>query len=191
MKKRKIPFPFPILLFLGAAVVEACFGKWKVVGIALIMSAGFSLLWVLLFLLGSVLRGGKERPDPPAPPPPGILGEFWTGEWIATEDPKKKRILLLLARLSLPAAFFVFAGLMFFSGSMSLEAALLFFVWVLVGFGLCGYEIVKELRAEKERKNRPAEKRPRQLDEWREIGLIDRAEYFKLKEQAEKGAENE
>ena len=195
MKNRKIPFPFPVLLFLGAAAVEACFGKWKVVGIALIMSAGFSLLWVLLFLLGAALRGGKERPDPPAPPPPGILGEFWTGEWIATENPKKKKVILLLARLSLPAAFFVFAGLMFFSDSMSLESALIFFVWVLVGFGLAAREIVRDLRVEKERRDRPAreptaapqppspsEKRLRQLDEWRELGLIDRAEYLKLKE---------
>ena len=206
MTKRKIPFPFPILLFLGAAVVEACFGKWEVVWIALLMSAGFSLLWVLLFLLGAALRGRKERPDPPAPPPPGVLGDFWMGTWIATEDPKKKKRILLLARLSLQAAFFVFAGLMFFSDRMDLESTLLFFVWVLVGFGLMAFEIVKDLRAETQRRNRPPrigqsmeapappsplEKRLRQLDEWREIGLIEREEYEKLKKQAEKGAYDE
>lgn len=203
MTKRKIPFPFPILLFLGAAVVEACFGKWEVVWIALLMSAGFSLLWYLIAGLVLLLWGDKKGPEPETPPPPGVLGDFWMGTWIATEDPKKKKRILLLARLSLPAAFFVFAGLMFFSDRMDLESTLLFFVWVLVGFGLMAFEIVKDLRAETQRRNRPPrigqsmeapaplsplEKRLRQLDEWREIGLIEREEYEKLKKQAEKGA---
>ena len=78
--------------------------------------------------------------------------------------------------------------------------------WVLVGFGLAAREIVRDLRAETQRRNRPPragqnmeapippsplEKRLRQLDEWREIGLIEREEYEKLKKQAEKGAYDE
>ena len=168
------------------------------------MSAGFSLLWYLIAGLVLLLRGDRKDPEPETPPPPGVLGDFWMGTWIATEDPKKKKRILLLARLSLQAAFFVFSGLMFFSDRMDLESTLLFFVWVLVGFGLMAFEIVKDLRAETQRRNRPPragqspdaplsprEKRLRQLDEWREIGLIDREEYEKLKKQAEKGAYDE
>ncbi len=192
-KKGRVPFPWPALCFVSVAAVEACYGKWEVVRIILALTGLFLVLWLPLGLLNA--KKGSEAPTA------GGLAPLWRGDWIRTEDPKKKKAILLTARLALPALFLGFAARMMLSGGMDTENTLMLAAFLLSALLGASAEIVRDFREEMKSPPRAptaappplsaAEKRLRQIDEWLEIGLIDRAEHRRLREQAEKGAEHE
>ena len=185
--KRKILFPWLAVCFPAVAIVEACFQKWFAVKAILAIGALLTPIWMLM--LSAAADKGQAAPS-------GVLGALWQGDWIRTQDPKKKRRLFFLARLAIPAAFVAFVAVRM-GGGMNLEATLILTVWLLSILFAAAMEIRRDLRAE-EAKQPPAprqsaapvpqsarEKRLRQLDEWLELGLIDRNEYLTMKKKTE------
>ena len=184
--KQNVPLPWPSLWMLLCAVIEACLQKWLVVKILLIACALMTLVWFLMVYLV-----GRKESRQPRPEVPGLFGWLWRGDWITTKDRKKKKLILLLGRLSVPTAFFAFAAWKVFGngGFDNLESLLLFGSWVVIGFAMFATEIIRDYRAERREKaaagDPKKEKRLRQLDEWLESGLIDREEYNKRMDKEE------
>ena len=197
MKKTKIPFPWLALCFPAVAIVEACFKKWVAVQCILVIGAVLTPIWLLMGIAAE--KKGQAAPS-------GLFGALWRGDWIRTVDPRKRRCLLFLARLALPAAFVGLIAARFLSDGMDLEATLVLTALLLSLLFAVAMEIVRDLRAQEDntmrrtespkpeeppREESAKEKRLRQIGEWLEIGLIDRAEYKRLKDEAEKGVSRE
>ena len=197
MKKSKVPFPWLALCFPAVAIVEACFKKWMAFKVILAIGGILTPIWLLMGAVAE--KKGQAAPS-------GVFGALWRGDWIRTEDPKKRTRLLFLARLAPPAALVGFAAFRILSDGVDLEGTLVLAAMLLSLLFAVAMEIVRDLRAETEKQTRRTdlpkpeeppreenaeEKRLRQIKEWLEIGLSDRAEYKRLREEAEKGANRE
>ena len=188
-------FFLPAAWLLVSAGVEACFQKWIAVRVLLAASAAFALIGLIGRLLDR--REGNQRKEETWKVPFWIEW-LWNGTWIRTKDPKKKSWLLWLSRLTPFFAFFIFAVWKLCSDGVTkgLESVLLILAWALVSLVFLAQEVLRTVPTREEiAASSPEEaandKRFRQIEAWQKAGLIDRAEYQRLKEETEKGAYRE
>ncbi|MBR0041364.1 MAG: hypothetical protein IJP64_08280 [Oscillospiraceae bacterium] len=117
-----------------------------------------------------------------------FLTVLWRGDWIKTDDPRKRTLTLILARMGIPVVFYGSAAFLFLR-DLTGDPLTIFLVWLTLGFGFSAWSILRNtIKEERERQTAHLhdsgqdseseyERRKKQLDGFLEAGLIDHKEY--------------